>query len=108
VGRGAAALASGGRPAELLGMTSSASSATWLPAVMARAAVLTAPPARDVPAPGRHRASEAAGLVEAVTTSEDAALTGRHAEQEWTREVFDPQREDVDAFEWLGFAPARY
>jgi hypothetical protein len=45
---------------------------------VARAAVVAAPPAQPAP-------------------------TGsRHAETQWSREVFDPQR-DEDPFEWLGF-----
>jgi hypothetical protein len=81
-------------------MTSSASTAAWLPAAIARAAVVTAPPAQLLPPGGRHAAPEVPGLVEVVSSTE--AHRGRHAEGEWSREVFDPQRDD-DALEWLGF-----
>jgi hypothetical protein len=57
-------------------MTFFASSATRLPAAIARAAVLP-----FVPAP----------------------TSGRHTESEWSREMHDPQRDEVDAFDWLGF-----
>jgi hypothetical protein len=89
-------------------MTSSASSAAWLPAAIARAAVVTAPPAQALPTPGRHRAPQVPGLAEAVATLEDVDRTGRHAEQEWTREVFDPERDEVDAFDWLGFTAVQH
>ncbi len=36
------------------------------------------------------------------TAVAEAARTGRHAEPEWARGLFDPQRDD-DPFEWLGF-----
>jgi hypothetical protein len=79
-------------------MTTTATSATWLPLAVARAAVV--PPA-DVPVrPGRHSAPEVPGLVE-ITTPEQAG-PGRHAEPAWGRELFDPTRDD-DPFEWLGF-----
>ena len=61
------------------GMTSSASpTATWLPAAIARAAVVTAPPAQNVPRSGSPGASEAETLT---------AMT-------------------EDLFDWLGFADA--
>ncbi len=85
---------------DLQRMTSSASSAAWLPAAIARAVVVTAPPARLVAPGGRHAAPEVPGLVEVVTSEE--AHPGRHAEPEWSREVFDPERDEA-AFEWLGF-----
>ena len=80
-------------------MTSSASSAAWLPAAIARAAVVT-PSSPAVRARGRHTAPEASGVVE-IRAAEQAA-PGRHAEPEWARELFDPRR-DEDPFEWLGF-----
>ena len=89
-------------------MTSSTSPAAWLPAVLARGTVITAPPARLTPAPGRHSAVEAPRLVETVATPEDVARTGRHAEDEWARLLHDPRRDDVDAFDWLGFAAAQH
>jgi len=80
-------------------MTSTASSAAWLPAAIARAAVVT--PAVPVARPGRHAAPEAADVVEIVAVEE--AGPGRHAEPAWARELFDPGR-DEDPFEWLGFS----
>jgi hypothetical protein len=81
-------------------MSSPASSATWLPLAVARAAVVDAPPAQRIPAVGRHAAPEAPGRVEIVAA--ERLRPGRHAEGEWSREAFDPQRDD-DALEWLGF-----
>jgi hypothetical protein len=83
-------------------MTSSASSATWLPAAIARAAgvSLTAPTRSQR---GRHRAPEAPGTLTFATTHEQLAHTGRHAEQEWSRELFDPRRDVGDSLSWLGY-----
>jgi hypothetical protein len=78
-------------------MTSLASRAARLPAAITRAVVV---PPEATPRTGRHAAPEASGLVELVTA--DKAHPGRHAEPQWAREVFDPQR-DEDPFEWLGF-----
>jgi hypothetical protein len=86
-------------------MTSSASSASWLPAAIARAAVVTHAPAQRVPT-GRHLAPEIPGMVR-IAAPEDLSRTGRHAEPEWSREVFDPERDEVDAFDWLGFTAAQ-
>jgi hypothetical protein len=80
-------------------MTSTASSAAWLPAAIARAAVAT--PAVPVVRPGRNSAPEAPGVVEVVAVEQ--AGPGRHAEPAWARELFDPSR-DEDPFEWLGFS----
>jgi hypothetical protein len=80
-------------------MTSAASTATWLPAAIARAAVLT-PSAPAGRAGGRHSAPEAPGMVEIVAAEQVGP--GRHAEPEWSREMFDAAR-DEDPFEWLGF-----
>ena len=85
-------------PSDISGMTSAASSAAWLPAAIARAAVLT-PPA--VPSGGRHSAPESAGRVAIVAV--EHVRPGRHAEPEWSREMFDAAR-DEDPFEWLGFS----
>ena len=82
-------------------MTSSASSAAWLPAALARAAVVT--PAVHAARPGRHSAPEIPGPVEIVADQADQAGHGRHAEPSWGRELFDPRR-DEDPFEWLGFS----
>ena len=82
-------------------MTSSASSATWLPAAIARAAVVhPAPVAR----PGaRHLAPDVPGMVR-IAAPEDLTRSGRHSEPEWVRELHDPHRDEVDAFDWLGFS----
>jgi hypothetical protein len=88
-------------------MSSSASSAQWLPAALARAAVVTPPPAQAVPTTGRHLAPEVPGMVR-IATPEDLARTGRHAEPEWSRATFDPERDEVDAFDWLGFTAAQH
>jgi hypothetical protein len=80
-------------------MTSFASPATWLPAAIVRAAVVP-PSAPGTTVGGRHSAPEAPGLVEIVTA--ERTRPGRHAEPEWSREVFDATR-DEDPFEWLGF-----
>jgi hypothetical protein len=85
-------------------MTSSASSASWLPAALARTAVVSPPPAQAVPTTGRHLAAE--GIVR-IAAPEDLARAGRHAEPEWSREAFDPERDEVDAFDWLGFTAAQ-
>ncbi|MFD2093629.1 hypothetical protein [Blastococcus deserti] len=83
-------------------MTSSASSATWLPTAIVRAAVVTPPPARWVPT-GRHRAPDSVSVMDAVATDLDLGRRGRHAEPEWGREMFDALR-DEDPLDWLGFA----
>jgi hypothetical protein len=43
-----------------------------------------------------------------ITAPEDVVRTGRHAEQEWARLVHDPERDEVDAFDWLGFTAAQH
>jgi hypothetical protein len=80
-------------------MTSFASPATWLPAAIARAAVVTPTPS-GMTVGGRHSVPEAPGVVEIVAA--EKAGPGRHAEPEWSREMFDAAR-DEDPFEWLGF-----
>jgi hypothetical protein len=80
-------------------MTSSASSAGWLPVAIARAAVLP-PSAPAVRAGGRHSAPETSGAVEIVAAGQTGP--GRHAEPEWSRDMHDATR-DEDPFEWLGF-----
>ncbi|HLM05133.1 MAG TPA: hypothetical protein VK402_08115 [Blastococcus sp.] len=82
-------------------MSTSASSIAWLPAALARAAVVNNPNAR--PAGPRHQAPEIPGMF-AIATPDDLARKGRHAEPEWSREDFDPDRDDVDVLGWLGFA----
>ncbi len=88
-------------------MTSSASSAAWLPAAIASAAVMTTAPAHWVPTGGRHSAPDSGDVVEFATAEPDAGRPGRHAEPEWARPMFDPERDEIDAFAWLGFAEAR-
>jgi hypothetical protein len=38
-----------------------------------------------------------------IAAPEDPTRAGRHTEAEWTRELHDPRRDEVDAFDWLGF-----
>jgi hypothetical protein len=81
------------------------SSTAWLPSALARAAVVNT--ARTQPPAGpRHEAPEVPGMF-ALATPDDLARTGRHAEPEWSRAEFDPERDEIDAFAWLGFAEAR-
>jgi hypothetical protein len=77
-------------------MTSTASSATWLPAPLPRRAVV--PRVKG----GRHLAPEIPGLVR-IAAPEDLTRAGRHTEKEWSRALHDPRRDEIDAFEWLGF-----
>ena len=80
-------------------MTSTASSVRWLPAAIARAAVVPPAPADARP---RHLAPDADDTVMRAVTADVVTSSGRHAEPEWSREFFDPRRDD-DPFEWLGF-----
>jgi hypothetical protein len=89
-------LGEAGDAAESLVMSSA--TAIWLPATIARAAVPT-----PAPTGPRHRAPGADDVVDAATATMEAVSTGRHAEPEWSRELFDPRR-DGDPFAWLGFA----
>ncbi|SNR58500.1 hypothetical protein SAMN06272737_11419 [Blastococcus mobilis] len=74
----------------------------WLPAAIARAAVVSPPAEQRVPSGGRHSAGE----TETQTAmTEDLGRHGRHAEPEWSRQMFDSVR-DEDPFAWLGFADA--
>ena len=76
---------------------SSSAPATWLPAAIARVAA-----APTVTGP-RHLAPGADDdLVLGAVREIDAISSGRHAEPEWSRELFDPRR-DGDPFAWLGF-----
>ncbi len=84
-------------------MSSTVSPAAWVQAAIARSVHASAAPA----AGGRHRAPELSGAVEYLTSEQIAAGPGRHAEPEWTRAFFDPARDDVDAFDWLGFEAAQ-
>jgi hypothetical protein len=85
-------------------MTSSASSASWLPAAVVRTALVTPPAAQWAPTSGRHSAP---GFQNTAAMAGDLDLDrrGRHAEPEWSREMFDSLR-DEDPFDWLGFAAA--
>ncbi|MCW2740627.1 MAG: hypothetical protein JWR45_1049 [Blastococcus sp.] len=89
-------------------MTSFASPASWLPAAIARAVAVAVAPSPTEPAPttGRHLAPDVPGVVR-IAAPEDLTRTGRHAEPEWSRGTFDPQRDAVDPFDWLGFTAAQ-
>jgi hypothetical protein len=81
-------------------MSSSASSATWLPTALVRAIVLTPAPTASG---GRHLAPETPGLVR-IAAPGDLSRSGRHLESEWSRELHDPRRDEPDALDWLGFS----
>ncbi len=83
------------------------SSASWLPAAITRAAVVSARPAQKVPSTGRHAAPEVSGALR-IATPEDLMCTGRHAETEWSRRQRDPKRDGVDSLPWLGCTPSRH
>ena len=85
-------------------MSSTVSPAAWLQTVLPRSVHTAAAPTT---ASGRHRAPEMSGEVEYLTSEQIAAGPGRHAEPEWSRELFDPARDQVDAFDWLGFETAQ-
>lgn len=76
------------------------SSAAWLPTALARVVAVTAAPA--APTGGRHLAPDRPGTVR-IAAPEDLTRAGRHTEPEWSRELHDPRRDEVDAFDWLGF-----
>lgn len=79
-----------------------ASPAGWLPAAFVRIPTARRPttPARSR---GRHHGVEFPGMAESVATEVDLARTGRHAEPDWARQLFDPARDDMDTLDWLGF-----
>jgi len=79
-------------------MTSSAAPA-WLPALLARSAVGAPAPASR---PGRHLAPDVPGVVR-IAAPEDLTRRGRHVEPEWSRDLHDPARDELDALDWLGF-----
>jgi hypothetical protein len=83
-------------------MTYRASSARRLPAGIARAAVVSAPPAQRVPGTGRHSATEAPGIVR-IATPEDLLRVGRHAAPEWDGRlpVHDRLRDELAAVDWF-------
>ena len=60
-------------------------------------------PAPAVRPGGRHLAPEVPGMAR-IAAPEDLTRSGRHTEPEWSRELHDPRRDEVDAFDWLGFA----
>jgi hypothetical protein len=78
-------------------MSSSASPATWLPAVLTRR-----PAGSPAGHGGRHLAPEIPGLVR-IAAPDDLTRAGRHTEAEWSRELHDPRRDEIDALDWLGF-----
>ena len=39
-----------------------------------------------------------------IAAPEDLTRAGRHTEPEWTRDLHDPRRDEVDALDWLGFS----
>jgi hypothetical protein len=86
-------------------MTSSASSATWLPAAIARAAIVPPYPSSFPLATdgGRHSGPDFERVLQAVATEFDLDRRGRHAEPDWVRERFDPARDEGDVLDWLGF-----
>jgi hypothetical protein len=84
-------------------MSSTVPPAAWLQTVLAHPLHAAAAPTTG----GRHRAPEVSGEVEYLTSEQIAAGPGRHAEPDWTREAFDPVRDEVDAFDWLGFEAAQ-
>jgi hypothetical protein len=84
------------------------SSASWLPAGIARASVVSAPPAQKVPGRGRHSAPEVPGTLR-IATPQDLLRSGRHAEPEWTRDlpVYDALRDEMAAVDWFSLDPGR-
>ena len=81
-------------------MTSSASPAPWLPRGLTCIPFVT--PAAPALPRGRHLAAEVPGMVR-IAAPEEVTRTGRHLEDEWSRPLHDPRRDEIDAFEWLGF-----
>jgi hypothetical protein len=85
----------------MFSMTSSTFPAFRLSAAIARTGGVR------TPASPRHRAPENPDAPpRIVPAGPELHRVGRHAEPEWFREQFDPQR-DVDPFDWLGFAAAQ-
>jgi hypothetical protein len=81
-------------------MSSSTSSAARLPKARARLVVAPAPTVRTG---ARHLAPEVPGLVR-IAAPADVTRSGRHLEPEWSRELHDPRRDEIDALDWLGFS----
>jgi hypothetical protein len=82
------------------------SSASWLPAAITRAAVVSPRPAQNVPSTGRHAAPEVPGALR-IATPEDLMRSGRHAVGEWSRDLHDA-RSDGGPLAWLGSTPSRH
>jgi hypothetical protein len=82
------------------------SSASWLPAAIARAAVVSTRPAQNVPSSGRHVAPEVPGALR-IATPDDLMRSGRHAEREWSHDRHDPRHGEGDSLAWLAFTPSR-
>lgn len=76
-------------------MSSAASSASWLPVPFAHRAAAAADG-------GRHLAADVPGGLR-IAAPDDLTRAGRHTESEWDRTLHDPRRDELDAFEWLGF-----
>jgi hypothetical protein len=38
-----------------------------------------------------------------IAAPEDLTRRGRHVEPEWSRDLHDPARDELDALDWLGF-----
>jgi hypothetical protein len=38
-----------------------------------------------------------------IAAAGDLTRAGLHHEPEWSRELHDPRRDEVDALDWLGF-----
>jgi hypothetical protein len=84
-------------------MSSTVSPAAWLQAALAHPVDATG---AHLARGGRHRAPDASGTME-LLTSEQIAARGRHAEQEGSRDAHDPVRDEMDALAGLGFGPAQ-
>jgi hypothetical protein len=80
-------------------MSSTTFPITWLPSAIVRLAV---PAPASAPSGPRHLAPDADDARMDAVTTETISSRGRHAEPEWSREVFDRLR-DEDPFAWLGF-----
>jgi len=83
------------------------STASWLPAAIARAAVVSTRPAQNVPSTGRHAAPQVPGALR-IATPEDLMRSGRHAEREWSHDQHDPGHDQGNSLAWLRFTPSRH
>jgi hypothetical protein len=82
------------------------STASWLPAAIARAAVLSTRPAQNVPSTGRHAAPQVPGALR-IATPEDLMRSGRHAEREWRRDPHHTSRDESDPLAWPRLTSSR-